>query len=205
MNSKHQNQDGFGHIVIFLVIVVLAGITTAGILVVQNHKKVANLQANASQAQSAANLKATGLDSASPESPIAAPQKGSSSTNSQSSKVPAQSSTANQTPPPAQSTAPNAPKETGAITFSADGCHITAAGTPGLVLTGLVMTSNRHKGGPLASDGVKIPASGTVTFLVVQSDIAFDYSTYVVDAALTDAAGATIASNSTSITSHNCQ
>src|SRR4051794_40526343 len=103
MNSKHQNQDGFGHIVIFLVIVVLAGITTAGILVVQNHKKVANLQANASQAQSAANLKATGLDSASPESQIAAPQKGSSSTNSQSSKSPAQSPTANQTPPPTQS------------------------------------------------------------------------------------------------------
>jgi hypothetical protein len=204
MNSRLQSQAGFGHLILLLVVITVAVISSVGFYVIKNHKNVSNLQTGTNQAESTSDLSIQTPDTVSPEQQVTPAEPSPTQSNKASSQF-ANTKPANT----GQSTSPtpsasNSPKVSGTITFSADGCHVTATGTPGLLLTGLVMTSTRRKGGPMISpDGVKIPASGTITSLVAESG--FDYSTYVVDAVLTDSSGATIAAQSTTITAHNCQ
>jgi hypothetical protein len=113
------------------------------------------------------------------------------------------------TPPAAGPTGPTGPpttepkNPTGSVTFSADGCYVTASGTPGLILSGDVHTSNKMKGGPMGDpDGIVIPASGSITEII--GDGSFDFYSYGVDAVLRTSTGATIASRSAVITAHKC-
>jgi len=196
-------------LVVLLVIMVLTVIAACGLYVIDKHKKVASLDAKTDQTSQAANLNASTPGEASTEGQINAPQAAATPTPTPQPNK-STSSTKSSGTAQSQPTAPSVSgtlKANGSITFSADGCHVTAIGTPGLLLSGLVQTANRHKGGPMGTspDGVKIPASGTITELVAESIGGFDYSTYVVDATLTDSTGTTIASNSATITAHSCQ
>lgn len=189
------------------IVVVVVVIGFAGYAVMRSHADVANQQSKSQQQKTAAQLQNAAKEEAdAKKQPTPTPVTPPAAVSTKVSPAPQTSATPTSRSSVTQQPAPTVATAHGTIMFSADGCQVTASGTPGLLLSGNVMTSNRHKGGPLISpDGLKIPDSGTVTSPTVQSQTSFDYSTYVIDATLTDAAGTVVTSASTSITAHSCQ
>jgi hypothetical protein len=204
MKPTQKFQTGFGHIVVLLAVVVVSVVGYAGYYEVSSHNKVANLHEKSEKNKSASELNTKTPGTVSDESKIQQQSDTKSTTATKTTPPPTSKPSVNPSPVSVPTPAPAVSRFSGAISFSADGCKVTATGTPGLLLAGLVQRANRHKGGPLISpDGMKITASGTVTANTVVSN--FDFSTYVIDATLTDPNGATVATGTTSITSHNCQ
>lgn len=90
------------------------------------------------------------------------------------------------------------------ITFSSDGCYVTATGTPGTILSGSVHDEDNRKGGPMgAPEGIAIPSSGTVTE-GIGAGIGTAQSLTVIDAILSDAQGNVVLAKTGAITSPSC-
>lgn len=202
LKKTKSSQNGFAVVEVVLVSVLIVAVVAIGVVVYRGRS---HLQANNQQTASGtitarpevqtttltqsdvAKLQAT-QPTSTPAATTTAPKTTTTASSTKTSTTPA--STPAVTPTPAPAPAP-APKAT--ITISADGCMVTATGTPGMNLE--VGAFTPRKGGAAT---FTLPASGikTVSAGGVQGMTSYGQ--------LTDSSGNVVAYGSSTITPSTC-